>query len=101
MGAEAHVDADVVKHCGDLQQQSCAIAEAVLVAELVEYPGRERGDVKSVLAIPSITLPETFRARQPLSFEVLDVQTTSRIGKVQQHARPQRRARHDYLADGG
>ena len=36
-----------------------------------------------------------------MPFEVLDVHATSGISEVQQRARPQRRARHDYLADGG
>src|SRR6476661_10893844 len=100
MGAEADVNANVMKHGGDLQQQSCAIAETVLLTKLVEDSSRERGDVMAVLAIPSIPLSEPFRARKHLPLEVLDVHATTGIGKVQQRARPQRRARHDYLADG-
>src|SRR6476620_1531984 len=101
MGAEAHVNANVVKHGGDLQQQSCAIAETVLLTKLVEDSGRERGDVMSVLAIPSITLSEPLGACKHLPFEVLDVHPTSGISEVQERTSPQRRARHDYLADGG
>ena len=40
MRPQADVDADVVQQAGDLQQQPLAVAEPVLVAQLVEQPRR-------------------------------------------------------------
>jgi hypothetical protein len=36
MGAQAHVDAHVVQQAGNLEEQTLAVAEAVLLAQLIE-----------------------------------------------------------------
>ena len=56
---------------GHLQQQPLAIAEPVLVAQLVEQPGGEHRDVLAVVAIEAVAVAERLGARQHLVLEVL------------------------------
>ena len=74
MGAQADVDADVVQQRRDLEQQPLAIAEPVLVAELVEQPRRQLRDVVAVLAVEPVAVAERLGAGQHLLLEVLGAQ---------------------------
>ena len=101
MGAQADVDADVVEQAGHLQQQPLAVAEPVLVAELVEQARGEHRDVLAVVAIEAVAVAERLGAGQHLVLEVLCGDPALRLGDVEQHAGPQRRVRHDQAAAGG
>ena len=65
--AQADVDADVVQQRGDLQQQPLAVAEAVLVAQLVEQAHRQHRDVPAVRAIEAVAVAERLGAGEHLA----------------------------------
>ena len=90
--AQADVDADVVQQRGHLQQQPLALAEAVLVAQLVEQPVGQHRDVAAVVAVEAVAVAERLGAGQHLVLEVLGAETALRFGDVEQHAGAQRGA---------
>jgi hypothetical protein len=72
MGAQAHIDADVVQQRRDLQEQALTLAKAMLFGELIEQPGGERRHVVPVVSVPAIPLPQGLRTGQDLPLEVFD-----------------------------
>ena len=89
MGALAHVHTHVVQQAGDSEQQTLALPEAVLLAQRIEQTGAEVGDVLTVFAIQSISLPQGLGAGQHLLREVLGADPTARLRHIQQHAGPE------------
>ena len=101
MRAQADVHADVVQQRRDLEQQPFALAEPVLLAQLVEQPRRQHGDVMAMLAIEAVAVAERVGAGQHLMLEVLGGEPALRLGDVEQHAGAQRGVGHDDAAGGG
>jgi hypothetical protein len=56
--AQADVEAHVVQQRGDLEEPSRAVAEAVFFAECIEQASGQVRDVKTVLAIQPVSLPQ-------------------------------------------
>ena len=88
--AQADVDPDVVQQRRDLQQQTLAFLQPVLVDQLVEQPDREIGDVPAVIAIEPVALAERLGTGEDLPAEVLGARAIARIRDVQKHAGAQR-----------
>ena len=91
VGAQAHVNAQVMKERRHLQQQTLAIAEPVLRPELFEQPGGEPRDVLTVVAIEPVAMAERLGARQHLVLEVFRGHAFLWLGDVEDDARAERR----------
>src|SRR5262245_45023276 len=95
MSTATDVDADVVEECSHLQQEPFALAETVILAEFVEQPRRQHGDVPTMRPIKARFLSERVGAGKDLPVEVGGV-NASCLSEVEQQSGSQRRiSNHD------
>ena len=101
VGAQVHVDADVVQQRRHLEQQPLVVPEPQLVAQLVEQPGGETGYLLGVGRVVAVALSQRLSGGHHLLAERLGSRAAISAHHVEQQPAPQGRVGHDDAARPG